>query len=425
MTDPTKTSDAPEAADEAPQAPESDGSQAPESDPQKPKSRWGWRAALAAVGGASMVAGGVWISQTVNGGGAELREQSARIAALETERAILRTALTDAQANTGALTIRMDAVENTLAALTDAVGGAVPAADFGVLAADVDARLGALEDAQSALDLLESRIQSLEVTPMPDAGDGVAATPSPAVTARLGDLEQGVTDLRVALDQALTAAAADPGPATLAPDLSGLADRIAALEVMVQSIGMEGATRGSAATLVLAAGQLRDRLLGSGPFQAELNAIRQVAQARQVIDRELEAALNRLGGLAGDGVATVDELARGFSGLAGEIIAISKSNPQGWAAKVWGRLRGVISVRRTGEVEGDSAQARVARAELRLAERDLPGAVQELDALDGAAAAAVKPWLDRARARVIADQASALITTRAVALVARDIDPGP
>jgi hypothetical protein len=129
--------------------------------------------------------------------------------------------------------------------------------------------------------------------------------------------------------------------------------------------------------------------------------------------------------LAGDGVATVDELTREFSGLAGEIIATSKSNPQGWAAKIWDRLSGVISVRRTGEVEGDSAQARVARAELRLAERDLPSAVLELGALDGAAATAVKPWLDRARARMIADQASALITTRAVALVAQDFEPDP
>lgn len=424
MTDPTQS---PESTDEAPQAPESEVAEA---EPPKANSRWGWRVMVAAIAGAGLVAAGVWVSETTGAGDAELRDQSARIAALETERATLRSALTDAQANTAELAGRMGAVDDSLAALSDAVGGAAAAADFGVLAVDVDTRLAALEDALLALELLETRIQTLEAAPVADAGEGAVAAPNPAVTARLGQLDQGIADLRSALAQAMAnataaAAAADPEPANLVANLRGLADRVAALEGMVQSLGLEGGGRGSAAALVLAAGQLRDRLLGSGPFRAELDAVRQIARARQVIDRELESALNRLGDLAGNGVATVDELARGFSGLAREIVAASDVLEEGWATRVWDRLRGVISVRRTGEVQGDSTQARVARAELRLAEKDLPGAVGELDGLHGAAAATAKPWLDRARARMVADQASALIATQAVALLARDVDPGP
>ena len=42
-------------------------------------------------------------------------------------------------------------------------------------------------------------------------------------------------------------------------------------------------------------------------------------------------------------------------------------------------MRAVISVRRTGEVAGDDTEARVARAEVRLGDRDLPGAIRRVE----------------------------------------------
>jgi hypothetical protein len=176
--------------------------------------------------------------------------------------------------------------------------------------------------------------------------------------------------------------------------------------------------------LVLAAGQLRDRLLGPGPFRAELDTVRQVAQSRVLVDRELQLAMNRLGGLASDGVVTVDQLTREFAGLARQIIAATAPD-EGWVADLWGRVRSVVSVRRTGDIEGDTTQAIVARAEVRLGDRDVAGAVSELDSLDGLSLELVRPWLELARARATADEAAALIATRAVALLAQEFGPTP
>jgi hypothetical protein len=207
-------------------------------------------------------------------------------------------------------------------------------------------------------------------------------------------------------------------------DLSVFEARVAAVEETVRSLGPVAASRGSASALVLAAGQLRDRLLGQGPFRVELNTLRQVAQARQLVDRDLQSAMNRLGNLAADGVVTVENLTRDFAGLASQIVTATEPD-EGWVAALWGRVRGVVSVRRTGDIKGDTIQAIVARAEVRLGDRDVAGAVAELKTLDGEAAEIVKPWVVLARARAMADEAAALIATRAVALLAQEFGATP
>jgi hypothetical protein len=67
-----------------------------------------------------------------------------------------------------------------------------------------------------------------------------------------------------------------------------------------------------------------------------------------------------------------------------------------------------------GDVVGDDAGARVARAEVRLAEGALAAAVAELEGLSGAPATAAAGWLDDARARLAADQAVAALQAAAV-----------
>ena len=420
--------------------PEDEGPEEPEKTltplaPGGPAQTWGWRAVVAAAAGAGLVASGVWLSETFGGGGTELRDQAARIQGLETERATLRGALTETEAKLATLGQRFDAMDDTLAAVIDAVDGAVTRANFDVLATDVDARLAALVAAQGdprlqaenaaavaaladrliALEPLRARLEALEAFAQTlgdgaenDANGAVAAAPSPALAARLADIEQALADL-----------AAAPLTGAVMPDLAAVETRMGALEAQVRAIGPGAASRGSASALVLAAQQLRDRLQRAGPFQAELTSVRQVAAARQVVDRELQSGMNRLGDFAATGVSTTDQLTREFANLASQVVAATQPG-DGWAAGLWHRMRAVISVRRTGEVAGDDAEARVARAEVRLGDRDLPGAIAELNGLDGPAAAAVQSWLERARDRATVDKAAALIATRAVALLARE-----
>ena len=408
---------------------------------------WGWRAIVALAVGAGLVASGVWMSENFGGGKIALRDQAVRIEALESERATLRNALTATEVGLDGLTERLVAVDQRLAALTDAMGGVTAAADFDVLAADVNDRLAALEapldnpvdqvdtagaladlsDRLGAMEAMAARIAALEafaqsVGELADArpGEGAVAAPNPAIATRLAELEQ---DLRT-LDAALAVAVETLPNQAKGPDLSQVEARIAAVEETVRSLGPAAASRGSASVLVLAAGQLRDRLLGPGPFRAELDTVRQVAQSRVLVDRELQSAMDRLGALASDGVVTVDQLTREFAGLARQIIT-AMAPDEGWAADLWGRVRSVVSVRRTGDIEGDTTQAIVARAEVRLGDRDVAGAVAELGSLDGLSLELVRPWLELARARATADEAAALIATRAVALLAQEFGPTP
>jgi len=405
---------------------------------------WGWRAIVALAVGAGLVASGVWMSENFGGGKIALRDQAVRIEALESERATLRNALTATEVGLDGLTERLVAVDQRLAALTDAMGGVTAAADFDVLAADVNDRLAALEapldnpvdqvdtaaalaDLSDRLGAMAARIAALEafaqsVGELADArpGEGAVAAPNPAIATRLAELEQ---DLRT-LDAALAVAVETLPNQAEGPGLSQVEARIAAVEETVRSLGPAAASRGSASVLVLAAGQLRDRLLGPGPFRAELDTVRQVAQSRVLVDRELQSAMDRLGALASDGVVTVDQLTREFAGLARQIITATAPD-EGWAADLWGRVRSVVSVRRTGDIEGDTTQAIVARAEVRLGDRDVAGAVAELGSLDGLSLELVRPWLELARARATADEAAALIATRAVALLAQEFGPTP
>jgi hypothetical protein len=75
---------------------------------------------------------------------------------------------------------------------------------------------------------------------------------------------------------------------------------------------------------------------------------------------------------------------------------------------------GLVTVRSVGaDAEGSDADARVARAEARLADGDLAGAVAEIEGLEGPAAEAAAGWLERARARLAAEQALASLQEQA------------
>ena len=86
----------------------------------------------------------------------------------------------------------------------------------------------------------------------------------------------------------------------------------------------------------------------------------------------------------------------------------------GWVGRAWARLADLVSVRRTGEVEGAGNEARVARAEARLAAGDLAAAVAEVSALSGPGDEAAADWLARARARLAVDEALAVLSRHAL-----------
>ena len=243
---------------------------------------------------------------------------------------------------------------------------------------------------------------------------------------RFGDLTHAPGDTSTArrdqrLDELERRVAALPPQ----PDVGGAADeRLARLESTMAALTdrldrtKEGAgpRLGRAVTALLAAAALRDAARRHTGYAGELAALRRTAADLPAFAAApVVTALDELEAHAANGTPTVAVLAVRFGDQAGAIVRVANRDEQaGWVSQTIDRVSTVVTVRRVGDVAGDSIDARVARAELRVSAGDLAAAVRELAALDGRAAEAAMPWLDSARARLAVDRATRLLYEAAV-----------
>ena len=258
-----------------------------------------------------------------------------------------------------------------------------------------------VERLRAEVEGLGDRLQALESgAAVPAEGEA-----GPAVEALGNRLKALETALAAALEETAGGAELRRETREVGQSLAVLSERVETLE----EASLARAGRGAA--LVLALGQLRQALGGSGPYAGALSAV--AALARE--DEALAAPLKVLEPHAQAGVPTHDRLRARFAAIAGDIVRAEAAVPEGWLGAARQRLSALITVRRTGQVEGAGAQARVARAEERLEEGDLAGAVAELDGLEGAPARLAMGWLDDARARLAAEDALSDLQARAIA----------
>jgi hypothetical protein len=157
------------------------------------------------------------------------------------------------------------------------------------------------------------------------------------------------------------------------------------------------------AAQTLAVAELRDALRFSAPFAEQLAAARNVVAA----DGELAGALDGLAPHAEQGVPTRAELANGFDRAARQAVAAAQgASEPGLLGGVLRRLNDVVTVRRVGaEAEGDGTEAVLARAEAKLDAGDLGAAVAAVQQLPEPAKAEMSGWIQRAQARLSAEQA--------------------
>lgn len=237
-------------------------------------------------------------------------------------------------------------VQEDMASLEDKVAG---------LDTDGFARtLGALE---STLDGLMRTVEGLETAQLP------ADLPD-----RVGQMAQG---LNAAAEQ-----------------INSLGQKLSALEYEVARPDPS-----AQAALGIALANLSRAVDAGTPFVAELEAIAALAPE--------DPAVARLVDIAPMGVRSFAALKLEFVNLVDAVLVAER---QAGRDSYWDRFVGnvlsIVTVRRVGDVEGDSVEAIVARAETRLGLEDLPGALVEVQALSGAAAEVVAPWLMQAEARV-------------------------
>jgi uroporphyrinogen-III synthase len=228
-----------------------------------------------------------------------------------------------------------------------------------------------------------------------------------AVQTQLGDLNQR-------LDALAARPAFDPQPVQgIASDLQRVSNDMAQLSTRVANVearvNQKSAEIRTDRTLVLAAGQIRDALVGSGPFEAPVAVIRAVAPD----DQALTAALGVLDRHAKSGVPSRLTLAQDLTALPGKLSAPAPPPPDaGLWDRMTDRMSRLVTVRRVddGSTKLPAGPDRIIlNAEQTLAAGDLAGAVKMMQTLSGHDAEIAKPWLDGATARQEAEHAAATL----------------
>jgi len=174
-------------------------------------------------------------------------------------------------------------------------------------------------------------------------------------------------------------------------ELERLSARIAALET-------QESRTSQAAAAALAAAALVEASQGSGPFAAELAALRTAAPAAPEL-----AALVRI---AETGAPSRAALAAAFPDYAARAASASRApaDGAGLGDRIVYALSRIVSVRRIGDVPGNRSDALLARAEGLVEDGDFDGALRTLDTLPPAAREAMAPWRARAERRAEIDR---------------------
>ncbi|HEY7609289.1 MAG TPA: uroporphyrinogen-III synthase, partial [Alphaproteobacteria bacterium] len=311
--------------------------------------------------------------------------------------------------------------------------------DMKALAARTPAGAEEIKGLKEQIDALTKRVEALPkdapdtaalaglAAQMKQAGDKIAA-----LERRLGEvvqarpanegelkaqLERQAAEAKAALErfagEARAAAQKLAGEAELLrKDLAALQGRVGALAEDVRRAGSAGNETGA---LIVALGQLRRAVQDGAPYRPAFDAARALAKDR----KEFEPALAVLGARADQGVPTTPQLRARFDRLSVAVLraeAAPKADSGLWD-RIWSRLQTLVTVRRVGEVAGDTAAAHLSRAEAALARSDLAEAVKQISALRGPAGDAAAAWLADAKARLVTDAALAELDRAALVLL--------
>jgi len=150
---------------------------------------------------------------------------------------------------------------------------------------------------------------------------------------------------------------------------------------------------------------LRAALARGGDAGAERAALRTLASGQPRLAAALAQVEDRLAALP----PPPEELRARFPGLAAAALRAARATApsSGWWEAALSRLSALAAVRRVGEVEGEDAEALLARAERRLQAGELAAAIDLVARVAGPAAPVLAPWLAQARARAALDDALA------------------
>ncbi|MEM5470747.1 mitofilin family membrane protein [Hoeflea sp. AS60] len=266
-------------------------------------------------------------------------------------------------------------------------------------------------DIPARLDTLEAGLANATASAGGDGGD-------PAAMAQLQERVAGIENKIAELGNGGTAAAADPELAATMNEISAaqsgfqtsmselrssseeLSGKIAELEQGQQALAeqLDAPSRQIDLARAIGAAGLKSAIDRGGSFTTELEAFASVAPD--------DPAVPELRDLAARGIPSRADLVAGFSDAASKAIAAADpGDPDaGLVDRLMSSAMSVVKVRKVGDVQGDSAEAIVARAEARLLNGDIEAALTEWNTLPEASLAATAEYRDALAARASAEK---------------------
>ncbi len=266
---------------------------------------------------------------------------------------------------------------------------------------------------EQALNSLRSRVEALENKPSPQPE---STMPQPT-TADVDKVDKEVAALRVEI------ATLRSGLQNLEQALSGQKDQASALadaieKTKAQSNRMsaeeqKALSAARASALIGIAARLNAALDSEQPFASDVALLAPLAQD----DKKIADQSAALQPLAEKGVASRATLAAEFPVMTKAALAEDLADDS-LGQRILGRLKSLISLRRVGaDVAGDTAEAKLARAEAALKAGDLAKAVDLVKSLPPQTASATSSWLARAEAHLAAQRAVDQLAAEGVALL--------
>ena len=301
------------------------------------------------------------------------------------------------------MTLRLDDLEKRLRALSATAAerpGAAPAPS-----ATPDP---AIAELRRKVEALESRPVSAPADPAPPAPS--VAAPNPDQEREISSLRLDIATLRNALQ-------------SLDQAVSGQRDQAKALADAVDKARSEASARGAGEQKALAAAnasavigiaaRLNAALDSDLPFAADLKLLAPLAQN----DAKLGEIVMALQPYAQSGVSSRTTLTATFPAMAKAALADDIADDS-FGERLMGKIRNLVSLRRVGaDVQGDSAEAKLARAEAAVEAGDLGKAVELVKSMPPQTARATAGWLSRAEDYLAAKRAIDQLAAQAVALL--------
>lgn len=303
------------------------------------------------------------------------------------------------------LTARLDDLDKRLRALANT---ATAAADRPVATPD------------PAVAELRSRLDALEKS----AGATAAPAASPAPMAVPPDTEKDMAALRLEIATLRSSLQAlDQNVGSQKSEVARQRDQTQTLAAAVEKATAASGERGTAdqkamaaarASAVIGVAARLSSAFDSGlPFSADLTLLAPLARDDAKLG-ELSAALQPF---AKTGVASRAALAAEFPAMAKAALADDRADDS-FGERLLGKVRGVVSLRRVGpDVEGNTTEAKLARAEAALDAGDLAKAVELVKSLPPETEKARAAWLTRAEAHLAAQRSVDQLATYAATLL--------